>query len=143
MVTTRSERRSAKLHTCRLHCRYPRRHSPGGRYNESNNPVQEVGRKRRAGRIFEGGVLAGHYGIRFAVSCHLLMLSMSYSRSKTFHPARIPLGLVGSGTETDFVYSGKSVYHRCTKIWPEFFPIYIAKKIGILFTPFVAYKYVL
>ena len=36
--------------------------SPGGRYNESNYPVQELGRKRGGGRIFEGGVLAGHYG---------------------------------------------------------------------------------
>ena len=35
----------------------------GGRYNESNYPVQELWRKRGGGRIFEGGVLAGHYGI--------------------------------------------------------------------------------
>ena len=34
----------------------------GGRYNESNYPVQELWRKRGGGRIFEGGVLAGHYG---------------------------------------------------------------------------------
>ena len=39
-----------------------------GRYNESNYPVQEHRRKREGGgggggRIFEGGVLAGHYGI--------------------------------------------------------------------------------
>ena len=33
-----------------------------GRYNESNYPVQELGRKEEGGRIFEGGVLAGHYG---------------------------------------------------------------------------------
>ena len=37
----------------------------GGRYNESNYPVQELWRKRGGGqrRIFEGGVLAGHYSI--------------------------------------------------------------------------------
>ena len=34
-----------------------------GRYNESNYPVQELGRKEGGGHIFEGGVLAGHYGI--------------------------------------------------------------------------------
>ena len=34
----------------------------GGRYNESSYPVQELRRKRGGGRIFEGGVLAGHYG---------------------------------------------------------------------------------
>ena len=35
----------------------------GGRYNESNYPVQELWRKRGGGgRIFEGGVLVGHYG---------------------------------------------------------------------------------
>ena len=34
----------------------------GGRYNESNYPVQELWRKGGGGRIFEGGVLAGHYG---------------------------------------------------------------------------------
>ena len=53
---TRSERRSAKLRTCRLR-RYSRRRSPGGRYNESNYPVQELGQKRGGGRIFEGGVM--------------------------------------------------------------------------------------
>ena len=39
--------------------------SPGGRYNESNYPVQELGQKRGGGGrcIFEGGVLAGHYSI--------------------------------------------------------------------------------
>ena len=38
----------------------------GGRYNESNYPVQELWRKRGGGgRIFEGGVLAGHYGIQY------------------------------------------------------------------------------
>ena len=37
----------------------------GGRYNESNYPVQELWRKRGGGGgIFEGGVLAGHYGTR-------------------------------------------------------------------------------
>ena len=35
----------------------------GGRYNESNYPVQELWRKRGGGRIFEGGVLAGQYGM--------------------------------------------------------------------------------
>ena len=35
----------------------------GGRYNESNYPVQELWQKRGGGRIFEGGVLAGHYGM--------------------------------------------------------------------------------
>ena len=34
-----------------------------GRYNESNYPVQEFGRKRGGGHIFEGRVLAGHCGI--------------------------------------------------------------------------------
>ena len=34
----------------------------GGLYNESNYPVQELWQKRGRGRIFEGGVLAGHYG---------------------------------------------------------------------------------
>ena len=34
----------------------------GGHYNESNYPVQELRWKRRGGLIFEGGVLAGHYG---------------------------------------------------------------------------------
>ena len=34
----------------------------GGHYNESNYPVQELWRKRGGGAIFEGGVLAGHYG---------------------------------------------------------------------------------
>ena len=34
----------------------------GGRYNESNYPVQELWWKRGGGRIFKGGVLAGHYG---------------------------------------------------------------------------------
>ena len=36
----------------------------GGRYNESNYPVQELWWKRGGGRIFEGGVLAGHYGTK-------------------------------------------------------------------------------
>ena len=54
-----SERRSAKLRTCRSEDA----HRGGGAcYSESNYPVQELGRKRRGGRIFEGGVLAGHYG---------------------------------------------------------------------------------
>ena len=35
----------------------------GGRYNESNYPAQELGAKKGGGHIFEGGVLAGHYGI--------------------------------------------------------------------------------
>ena len=55
MVTTRSERRSGKLRMCRLDI--PEDTHQGGRYNESNYPVQELGRKRGGGRIFEGGVL--------------------------------------------------------------------------------------
>jgi len=35
-----------------------------GRYNESNYPVQELRWKEGGGLIFEGGVLAGHYGNR-------------------------------------------------------------------------------
>ena len=64
-MTTRSERRSAKLHTCRLDIPEDAHQGGGGggRYNESNYPVQELGRKRGGGCIFEGGVLAGHYGI--------------------------------------------------------------------------------
>ena len=35
----------------------------GGVITSQNYPVQELGRKRGGGRIFEGGVLARHYGI--------------------------------------------------------------------------------
>ena len=43
------------------------------RYNESNYPVQELWLKREGGGgggggIFEGGVLAGHYGSSRAVA---------------------------------------------------------------------------
>ena len=68
MATTRSERRSAKLHMCRLDIPEDAHGGGGGgggggHYNESNYPVEELGRKRGGGCNFEGGVLAGHYGM--------------------------------------------------------------------------------
>ena len=50
----------------------------GGRYNESNYPVQELWRKRGGGRIFEGGVLAGHYGICLYIWYNVYSCAMQY-----------------------------------------------------------------
>ena len=56
----------------------------GGRYNESNYPVQELWRKRGGGRIFEGGVLAGHYGMFLITITVLLSILTRNIRRKHF-----------------------------------------------------------
>ena len=65
--------------------------------------MQELGRKRGGGRIFEGGVLAGHYGmsgtLNGTISCRLynVLYVLAYIIQIGFFFLHIMYAILGAG----------------------------------------------